>query len=301
VTAAGREPFAGDMIPPHLQALLAVCRAELGPFASHGRVLPSTTSTNDDALRWAADGAPEGAWVVAAEQRAGRGRRGRVWASPPGAGLYLSVIFRPALGRGGADPATGLLSVMAGVATVEAIADAIGVRATLKWPNDLVVEGRPSTPPPSLTPLRAGPPTSHGTRKLAGILAEGAIAGSSLSAVVVGIGVNVRPSAYPPDVAARAVSLEELVGRAVDADGVLVAILGALHARRRALAADDGPARLLEAWRAWSPSAVGARIRWDQQGRVCEGVTAGVDETGALRVRTAAGEARLVAGEVVWA
>jgi BirA family biotin operon repressor/biotin-[acetyl-CoA-carboxylase] ligase len=284
VTAAGREPFAGDMIPPHLQALLAACRAELGPFAAHGRVLPSTTSTNDDALRWAADGAPEGAWVVAAEQRAGRGRRGRAWASPPGAGLYLSVIFRPAAGRG-ADRATGLLSVMAGVATVEAIADATGVRATLKWPNDLVVERTPGAP----------------ARKLAGILAEGAIAGSTLSAVVVGIGANVRPSAYPPDVAARAVSLEELAGRPVDPDGVLVAILGALHARRRALAADDGPARLLEAWRAWSPSAVGARIRWDQQGRVCEGVTAGVDETGALRVRTAAGEARLVAGEVVWA
>jgi BirA family biotin operon repressor/biotin-[acetyl-CoA-carboxylase] ligase len=273
------------MIPPHLEALLAACRAELGPFATHGRVLASTTSTNDDALRWAAEGAPEGAWVVAAEQRAGRGRRGRVWASPPGAGLYLSVIFRPDGAHAGADPATGLLSVMAGVAAVEAIADATGVRATLKWPNDLVIERGPGVP----------------ARKLAGILAEGAIVGSSLSAVVVGIGVNVRPSAYPPDVAARAVSLEELAGRAVDPDGVLVAILGALRARRQALAAEGGAARLLEAWRAWSPSAVGARIRWDEQGRVREGVTAGVDETGALRVRTATGDARLVAGEVVWA
>lgn len=273
------------MIPPHLEALLAACRAELGPFATHGRVLASTTSTNDDALRWATEGAPEGAWVVAAEQKAGRGRRGRVWASPPGAGLYLSVIFRPAGDRAGADPATGLLSVMAGVAAVEAIADATGVRAALKWPNDLVVERGPGAP----------------ARKLAGILAEGAIAGSSLSAVVVGIGVNVRPTAYPPDVASRAVSLEELAGRAVDPDGVLVAILGALRARRRALTADDGAARLLDAWRAWSPSAVGARIRWDEQGLVREGVTAGVDATGALCVRTATGDARLVAGEVVWA
>ena len=178
----------------------------------------------------------------------------------------------------------GLLTVMAGVATAEALADAAGVRATLKWPNDVVVEA-PGAPP----------------RKLAGILAEGAMAGSRLSAVVVGLGVNLRPSAYPPEIAARAVSLEALAGRSIDADGVLVAILGALSRRRRALAEPHGGASLLEAWRTWSPSAKGARVRWRQQDQVCEGITAGIDETGALRVQTRAGEARLVAGEVEWA
>ena len=276
------------MLPPHLHALLATCRHELGPFGTHGRVLDETTSTNDDALQWAADGAPEGAWIVAATQSAGRGRRGRTWVSPPGAGLYASIVFRPASGLRAAadDPAMGLLTVMAGVAAVEAIADATGVRAALKWPNDVVVESADREAP---------------SRKLAGILAEGALSGTRLSAIVVGIGVNVRPTAYPPDIAARTVSLEELAGRAVDIDGVLVALLAALRARRAALQAAGGPAALLEAWRAWSPSAVGARIRWDQQGRACEGVTAGVDDTGALRVRTPAGETRLVAGEVVWA
>ena len=87
------------MIPPHLQSLLDAARGELGPFARHGRVVASTASTNDDALAWAAEGAPEGAWIVAGSQSAGRGRRGRVWASPPGAGLYLSVVFRPRRGR----------------------------------------------------------------------------------------------------------------------------------------------------------------------------------------------------------
>jgi BirA family biotin operon repressor/biotin-[acetyl-CoA-carboxylase] ligase len=273
------------MLPPHLQSLLAACRHELGPFGTHGRVLAATTSTNDDALAWAAAGAPEGAWVVAATQTAGRGRRGRAWASPPGAGLYASIVFRPASAAVGADPAMGLLTVMAGVAAVEAIANATGVRAVLKWPNDVVVESGGGAP----------------ARKLAGILAEGALAGTRLSAVVVGIGVNVRPTAYPPDVAARAVSLEELAGRGVDVDGVLVSLLAALRARREALSRPGGGAALLEAWRAWSPSAVGARIRWAQQGRICEGVTAGVDDAGALRVRTPAGETRLVAGEVVWA
>jgi BirA family transcriptional regulator, biotin operon repressor / biotin---[acetyl-CoA-carboxylase] ligase len=272
------------MIPPHLQSLLAACRAELGASARDGRVVAETASTNDDALRWAADGAPDGAWVLAGTQTAGRGRRGRVWASPPGAGLYVSVVCRPRVGPAGDDPAMALLTVMAGVAVVEALADAAGVRATLKWPNDVVVEA-PCAP----------------VRKLAGILAEGAVAGSRLSAVVVGIGVNLRPTAYPPEVAARAVSLETLAARALDPDAILVAILGALQGRRRALAQPDGAAALLDDWRRWSPSAAGARIRWEQQGVVCEGVTAGVDDTGALRVQTRTGETRLVAGEVVWA
>jgi BirA family transcriptional regulator, biotin operon repressor / biotin---[acetyl-CoA-carboxylase] ligase len=282
VSAAG-EPSAGAvMVPQHLQSLLDAARGELGPFARAGRVVDSTRSTNDDALAWAAAGAPEGAWIVAGTQTAGRGRRGRVWASPPGAGLYLSAVFRP---RGsGDDPAMSLLTVMAGVAAVEAIADATGVRATLKWPNDVVVEA-------------AGAPS----RKLAGILAEGAMIGPRLSAVVVGLGVNLRPSAYPPEIAARAVSLEALAGRAVDADGVLVALLAALARRRQALAEPGGGPALLEAWRAWSPSAMGARIRWRQQDQVCDGVTAGIDDAGALRVRTRNGEARLVAGEVEWA
>jgi BirA family biotin operon repressor/biotin-[acetyl-CoA-carboxylase] ligase len=274
-----------SMIPPHLQSLLAACRAELGASAHEGRVLVETASTNDEAPRWAADGAPDGAWILAGAQTAGRGRRGRAWASPPGAGLYVSVVCRPRLGAGrGDDPAMALLTVMAGVAVVEALADAAGVRATLKWPNDVVVE----------TP--GGP-----ARKLAGILAEGAVAGGRLAAVVLGIGVNLRQSAYPPEIAARAVSLEALAGRALDADAILVALLGALQRRRRALAAAEGAAALLDDWRRWSPSAVGARIRWEQQGAICEGVTAGVDDTGALRVQTRAGETRLVAGEVVWA
>lgn len=275
------------MLPAHLQTLLDAARGELGPFGREGRVVASTASTNDDALAWAAAGAPEGVWILAGAQTAGRGRRGRVWASPPGAGLYVSVVFRPrpaAAPGPPSDPAMSLLTVMAGVAAVEAIADATGVRATLKWPNDVVVEA-PGAPP----------------RKLAGILAEGAMSGPRLWAVVVGLGLNLRPSAYPPEIAARAVSLEALAGRPVDPDSVLVALLGALARRRRALGEVGGGTALLDAWRAWSPSAIGARIRWRQQDQVCEGVTAGVDATGALLVQTPAGETRLVAGEVEWA
>jgi BirA family biotin operon repressor/biotin-[acetyl-CoA-carboxylase] ligase len=287
VTASPGEARAA-MLPPHLQSLLDAARGELGPFGRHGRVVASTGSTNDDALAWAADGAPEGAWIVAGSQTAGRGRRGRVWASPPGAGLYVSVVFRPHGGTPAVDPngdpAMSLLTVMAGVAAVEAIGDATGVRATLKWPNDVVVES-PGVP----------------ARKLAGILAEGVMVGARLTAVIVGLGINLRPSAYPPEIAVRAVALETLAGRAVDPDSVLVALLAALSRRRRALADPGGAPALLEAWRAWSPSATGRRIRWRQQEQICEGVTAGVDEAGALRVQTRTGQTRLVAGDVEWA
>jgi BirA family biotin operon repressor/biotin-[acetyl-CoA-carboxylase] ligase len=273
---------------PHLQSLIDAARGELGPFAAEGRVVASTASTNDDALAWAASGAPEGSWIVAGAQTAGRGRRGRVWVSPPGAGLYVSVVFRPrpvAPAHDPAqDPAMALLTVMAGVAAVEAILDATAIRATLKWPNDVVVE-------------TAGAPA----RKLAGILAEGAMIGPRLSAVVVGVGLNLRPSAYPPEIAGRAISLEALAGRSVDADGMLVALLAALARRRRALNEAGGAAFLLDAWRSWSPSATGARIRWRQQDQVREGVTAGIDQSGALRVHSRDGETRLVAGEVEWA
>jgi BirA family biotin operon repressor/biotin-[acetyl-CoA-carboxylase] ligase len=279
--AARAGAAATTMLSVHLQSLLDAARGELGLFAREGRVMASTASTNDDALAWAADGAPEGAWIVAGTQTAGRGRRGRVWASPAGAGLYVSVVFRPSAAT---DPAMSLLTVMAGVAVVEAIADATGVRAALKWPNDVVIEA-PGAPP----------------RKLAGILAEGAMIGPRLSAIVVGLGLNLRPSAYPPEIAARAVSLEALAGRAIDPDSMLIAILGALARRRRALAEPGGGAALLDAWRGWSPSATGARIRWRQPDGVCEGVTAGVDAAGALLVQTRTGEVRLVAGEVEWA
>ena len=107
-----------------------------------GHVLALTTSTNDDAARLADAGAPEGTWVVADAQSAGRGRLGRVWASPAGAGLYLSVVFRPDASSPGqaGDAVMPRLTLLAGVAVAEAIERASGVAATLKWPNDVVVE-----------------------------------------------------------------------------------------------------------------------------------------------------------------
>jgi BirA family transcriptional regulator, biotin operon repressor / biotin---[acetyl-CoA-carboxylase] ligase len=231
------------------------------------RWLPSTTSTMDVAAALAHDGARHGVVVVAEEQTAGRGRRGATWVSPPGAGLYCSFIARPKAAKD-----LSLVTLAAGVAVRDGIAAASGLAADLKWPNDLIV----------------------GKRKLAGILAEGLAIGSPDQAVIIGIGINLQPAAYPPDVASRATSIEGELGRGVDRDALLAAVLISLWDRLAAL--EQTPGDILQAWRAASPNAVGTRVEWD--GR--HGITTGVDDSGALLIKTPDRIERVIAGELRW-
>lgn len=227
----------------------------------------SLPSTMDTASALAHQGARHGVVIVADEQTAGRGRRGATWQSPAGAGLYFSFVARP---RDAA--AVSLLTLAAGVAVREGIQRSTGLAADLKWPNDVIVS----------------------TRKLAGILAEGVAIGSSEPSVVIGVGVNVQPAAYPPDVAARATSIEGELGRAIDREQLFSDVLMSLWDRLAAL--EQNPGGILQAWRAASPSANGTRVEWD--GR--HGVTAGIDDTGALLVRTNVGIERIISGELKW-
>jgi BirA family transcriptional regulator, biotin operon repressor / biotin---[acetyl-CoA-carboxylase] ligase len=258
---------------------------------SPGRWFTQVGSTNDEAARWAAEGAPEGAFVVADEQTSGRGRRGRTWASPPGAGLYLSVVFRPVPGAGVAD---SLLTIMAGVAAAEGIRRVTGAPVTLKWPNDVIVDERelghawPNNEPPHPS-----------WRKVAGILAEATSSGNVLQFVIVGIGINLRSAEWPPDVARRATSIEAVTGRIVDRDTLLFALLEALAAQRRVLLA-GGAAGVLDAWRRFAPSSEGRRVAWETPGGRRSAVSAGIDVDGALLVQTPEGRERIVAGELFW-
>jgi BirA family biotin operon repressor/biotin-[acetyl-CoA-carboxylase] ligase len=258
------------MLPDDLAVHLRAARfgGQAPPFDV--RWMASTTSTMDVASRLAHEGAPHGVVVVADEQTSGRGRRGTTWVSPPGAGLYLSFIARPSRAAEGEVPS--LLTLAAGVAVREGIVTATGLAVDLKWPNDLII----------------------GKRKLAGILAEGIAIGSRDQAVIVGVGVNVQPAAYPPDVAARATSLEGELARVVDRGPLLAQILIALWDRLAML--DRRPGDILQAWRAASPNAIGTRVDWDGK----HGTTAGIDDRGALFVRTPAGVERIIAGELHW-
>jgi len=238
-------------------------------------VFDSIGSTNDVALSRSAALAPDGAEgliVVADAQTAGRGRRGHTWFSPPGSGVYVSVVVAPSRAS---DPrrATMIVTLAAGVAIAEGIEAGSGLPVTLKWPNDLQV----------------------GRRKVGGILAEGAVHGGGLNAVVLGYGINVRPAAYPPDLANRATSIEGELGRPADRRQLLIETLVTLGRRYDDLLAGRFDV-ILDAWRRRAPAASGARVI--SSGRT--GITAGIDDDGALLVQTGDRIERVVGGEVEW-
>jgi BirA family transcriptional regulator, biotin operon repressor / biotin---[acetyl-CoA-carboxylase] ligase len=244
-------------------------RGRLGePFYFHHEI----GSTNDEAVRLAEAGAPHGTTIVASAQSAGRGRLGRSWFSPPDAGLYASIVVRERR-------AAPLLTLAGGVAVAEGIRNAVSLPAEIKWPNDIVIDSGLGK-----------------RRKLAGILTEASTAADGLQFAVIGIGINVSPAAYPPDIADRATSIAAELGRSVDAPVILVECLAALDARIAQLASGDGGA-VLGRWLELSPSAVGARV--ECEGAVA-GVTAGISEAGALLVRTARGTEAIRSGQVRW-
>jgi BirA family biotin operon repressor/biotin-[acetyl-CoA-carboxylase] ligase len=222
-------------------------------------------STNDVAELLAAAGVAEGALVVADRQTAGRGRLGRRWLSPHG-GLWCSVLLRPVGG-----PSRGLLSLAVGVAVAEAAEMAAGVRTGLKWPNDVLVEGR----------------------KVAGVLIEAAG-----GAVIVGVGVNVTvpADALPNDIDPAATSLHLASVRPVDRDRVLVALVDRLTAWYQTWYA--GGEQVLDAWRRRDVT-TGGPVVVSVWGETLAGVADGIDGDGALRVRLSTGEVwRVVAGDV---
>jgi BirA family transcriptional regulator, biotin operon repressor / biotin---[acetyl-CoA-carboxylase] ligase len=157
--------------------------------------LDTCLSTNEEAKRLARGGAAAGIAVVAAEQTAGRGTRGRVWDSPRGLGLYLSIILRP--------PIADLpgLPLRAAREVRDAVEEATGLRAEVEPPNDIFWSGR----------------------KLGGILCESAFPGPEPEFAVVGVGLNVNQTAadFPPDIADSAVSLRLATGRILSPDALI--------------------------------------------------------------------------------
>jgi BirA family biotin operon repressor/biotin-[acetyl-CoA-carboxylase] ligase len=264
-------------LPDDLARAIAERRAALAPLGSLVMYFPSVPSTNDVAATLARSGQPEGAVVLAEAQTRGRGRRGREWHSPAGGGLYVSVVLSPGKrDRDGVGRATRLLTLAAGVALAEAIETATGFAPDLKWPNDLYV----------------------GRRKLAGILAE-AIGVTTSDPVVLGFGINVAATAFPPALRDRATSLESELGRSVDRALLFGESLARLARRYNDLLEGRFDA-ILDAWRSRAPGGSGARIRWESADGVRSGVTAGIDDEGALLVTAEGRLERIVAGEVTW-
>jgi len=256
--------------PDDVAEAVARTGARLGLFQQNISWYEHVASTNDVAASLAENGAAEGAVVAANAQSSGRGRLGRRWQSPPGAGLYVSLLLRPPRA------VLPLVTIAAGVAIAEGIEAASGLSPCVKWPND----------------VHAGP------RKLAGILAE---AGSSAAGdhVILGFGINLRPAALSPDVAVRATSIEGELGRRVDRGLVLVECLAAMANRYGALR-HGRAADVVTAWRARAAPHLGRAVEWDHEQVRRHGIAHDIDADGALLVREADQIVRVISGEVRW-
>lgn len=148
-----------------------------------------TDTTNNRARELALEGAPEGTLVVAEKQTAGRGRRGKVWESPLGTGIWMSLVLRPQI----APAEASVLTLLCGLATAEAIEAETGLSAGIKWPNDILINGK----------------------KAVGILTEMDCEMSEVHFVIPGIGINVNTASFPPEIAEIATSLYLECGKTV--------------------------------------------------------------------------------------
>ena len=228
-----------------------------------------TGSTNDEARRLALAGASEGTLVLAEEQTAGRGRLDRRWLAPAGQALLFSLIFYPQL------PARQAfqLTMLSGLACLQAVASQTGLRPALKWPNDLLLAGK----------------------KLGGILTELGQRDAQLYAIV-GIGLNVNVDfATQGDLGHQATSHRQALGRPVPRLGLLQEVLRRIEAGYERLRGGHSP---YAEWAAHLDT-VGRQVRVTTAEGVIVGRAAGVDPDGALRLELADGSTRrILAGDV---
>ncbi len=226
----------------------------------------SLPSTNLEAARRAIEGAPEGLCVVAAEQTSGRGRLGRQWLSPKGAGLYFSIVLRPEL----AQSSWPLLTLMTAVAVHDALSQSCDLQTDIKWPNDIVAA----------------------EKKLCGILAE-TVETANDSAVVIGVGINLTEHSFPPELQAVATSVEHVLGRRVDYELVLQSLIKNLSVQYEECQTSDGKG-VTGQWCARSSYCNGKRIRVAEGHEVFDGTTKGLEYDGGLIVELDNGDRKVI-------
>lgn len=244
-------------------------------FGRKAVMLPSTLSTQGDVQKLAEEGVDEGAIVFAEEQTGGRGRFGRKWFSPSGKGIWMSVLLRPEL----AIQHTPQLTLLTGVAVCRAIRACTGAQAGIKWPNDLLIDGR----------------------KMCGILLESTVEDHEVRYCVAGIGVdaNFDKHDYPEDLQHIATSLKIETGHPVDRTALAAAILTELE-HLYFLYQKEGFSVIASLWEALSVS-LHRKVTITNPHGVIEGTTVGLDPSGALVVEKQDGQRELiVSGEVSW-
>jgi BirA family biotin operon repressor/biotin-[acetyl-CoA-carboxylase] ligase len=250
-----------DLTPEQLRPRLT------GNWGSSLTVHESTASTMDDASAAAANGAKDGHVVLADQQTRGRGAHGRQWSSPPGSDLYFSVVARPMVEAS----ATALITLATGLGVRDAVASFLPSRSVLvKWPNDVWIEGR----------------------KCAGVLVESRTLGMRIDAVIIGVGLNVNRTQWPPELAATSLRAERGDQAPLDRGEVLATLLSHIE-RWVARLVKDGPTVVVNALRP-SLALLGEPVRWEDG----NGIFEGIDADGAARVRTDGGVVSLHAAHL---
>ena len=242
-------------------------------FAGKLRFFPSIHSTNTHAMAEAEAGAPEGMVYFADEQTAGRGRAAHAWASPPGSGLYVSVLLRPRLA-----PADALwLSLAAGLAVREAVKQVTSLEADLRWPNDLL----------------------FGSRKFCGILTEMNAEVTRVRHLVIGIGINVHQQRFPDELRELATSLHIETGRDWPRQELLTTLLQSLEREIAALTSSlpEAQKSILDRLENSSSWIRGKQVYVEELDGYA-GVTAGLDARGFLQIRTSEGLRTVLSGGV---
>jgi BirA family biotin operon repressor/biotin-[acetyl-CoA-carboxylase] ligase len=259
-----------EMLAPSLKGTIFGAAKQIHHYYKMG-------STNSEAMRAAAEGAPEGSVFLAEEQLAGRGRGAHTWHSARSAGIYCSVILRPAL-----PPSDALIfSLAAGLAVRAAVAEiAPQLRVDLKWPNDLLLGGK----------------------KFCGILTEMNAEATRVRHLVVGVGINVNQVKFPAELREIATSLRIETGTEWSRVELCAAFLKSLDWEYRSLSEDEGARdAILRRFEESSSSARGIRVSIelnDGENAGLTGVTEGLDERGFLRIRTSEGLSTVVSGTV---
>lgn len=182
-----------------------------------------TDTTNNRARELALEGAPEGTLVVAEKQTAGRGRRGKVWESPLGTGIWMSLVLRPQI----APAEASVLTLLCGLATAEAIEAETGLSAGIKWPNDILIN----------------------RKKAVGILTEMDCEMSEVHFVIPGIGINVNTASFPPEIAEIATSLYLECGKTVSRRRLVHKVLERLEEHYETFLRTGSFAAMLEDYR----------------------------------------------------
>jgi BirA family biotin operon repressor/biotin-[acetyl-CoA-carboxylase] ligase len=231
-----------------------------------------TISTQEVAKKLAMEGAREGTTVIAEMQTGGKGRRGRAWHSPPG-GIYLSILLRPRISPTQAP----LLTLLAGVATARVLRHLYGLKAELKWPNDVMV----------------------GDRKICGILTEMGAETEIVNYCIMGIGINanVELADFPLEFRGATTSLKEELGEKISRAELVRKLLKEIE-QLYLIFEKRGPLQILNEWRALT-NTLGAWVRVTGQTEVIEGRAMDIDSNGALLVKLQDGSLKkVVAGDV---